>query len=147
MAVSNLRPCDEMTVDDFIESWQFLLHEIRTLGNRRIDERASDLLKGPLWEMWNRVFDELLNEELLAELHAIVEENFDPEMLCRVISAIGAWDPNGPFGGLGGEGDGKFYAAQQIKEDIERWLQTNMSPHMSELFKALNQLLCMMRCL
>lgn len=141
--------CEEITVDDFIESWRSFLDTLRDQGHRWIAERDGSLAED-LHRMWDRVLGELIRRA--AEIGPVIDPKRDREMLCRIIWGIGAWDPGGPFGGIGGGVPGTFVSARIIKEAIERWLGPRMSSDsryhpLLEHLRALNQLLCMLRCL
>lgn len=137
-------PCEEMTVDDFVDSWRSFLDTLRDLGHRWIAERDGPLAED-LHRMWERVLGELI--ERADEIGPVIDPDHDREMICQIIWGIGAGDPGGPNGGIGGGAPGAFVSARMIKEAIERWLGPRLSPGTNDLLKALNQLLCMLWCL
>lgn len=137
-------PCEEMTVENFVEAWTSFLGTLRDLGHQWIAERDG-VLAEDLHRMWDRVLGELI--ERADEIGNVIDPEHDREMICQVIWGIGGWDPDGPFGGIGGGVPGAFVVARMIKEAIERWLKQRLSPETNELLRALNQLLCMLRCL
>ncbi len=137
-------PCEEMKAEDFFESWTFFLRQLGSLGEDWIRDRGGILADG-LLSMWRHVIGGLL--ERSHEITDAANSDRENPMFCQIIWGIGAWDPTGPFGGIGGGVPGAFVSARMIKEAIERWLGQRLSPETNELLRALNQLLCMLRCL
>jgi len=144
MTLLPVKPCEEMTADDFALFWESFLKQLGNLGESWIRQHDS-LLADDLLGMWQRTLEGLLAR--LGEFREIARIAEGQEMLCQIIWSIGAWDPSGPFGGIGGGMPGAFVSARMIKEAMERWLAPRLSEETRALLKALNQLLCMMRCL
>lgn len=138
------KPCQEMTAEDFMTSWSSFLERLHDFGANWIRERGGILTDG-LLGMWDQVLGGLLSR--LGEFWEIIQTVEDREALCQIVWGIGAWDPTGPFGGIGGGVPGTFVSARMIKEAVERWLAPRLSQETRDLLRALNQLLCMLRCL
>lgn len=132
-----------MTPEDLVRFWEFFLHSLRMSGEQWITDRDG-ILAGPVLGMWEEILARLL--ERSGELGEVAGAE-DQQMLCQIVWGIGAWDPDGPYGGIGGGVPGTFVSARMIKEAVERWLAPRLSQETRDLLKALNQLLCMLRCL
>lgn len=138
------KPCEEMSAGDFFESWRFFLQQLGGLGEDWIKGRGG-LLADRLLDLWRDVIGRLL--ERSHEITDAANSDRENPLFCQIIWGIGAWDPTGPFGGIGGGVPGVFVPARLIKEALERWLGPRLSAETNDLLRALNQLLCMLRCL
>ena len=137
-------PCAEMEAEDFFKSWTSFLEQLNRFGKDWIKNRGGILADG-LLSRWRHVIEGLL--ERSHEIRDAANSDRENPMFCQIIWGIGGWDPTGPFEGIGGGVPGAFVLARMIKEAIERWLGPRLLPETNELLKALNQLLCMLRCM
>lgn len=135
-------PCEDMEVKDFVLAWKTFLERLRDSGTVWIIVRAAaPILSEPLGFMWAQVLDKLIHLADSEEFREAINLDQDREQLCRVINRINLWYQTG------GDDQLAFSAATDGKETLERWLGPRLSFNTNNLLKALNQLLCMLRCL
>ena len=95
--------------------------------------------------MWRHVIGGLL--ERSHEITDAANSDRENPMLCQIIWGIAPGIQPAPSEVSGAECRAHSCQRGMIKEAIERWLGQRLSPETNELLRALNQLLCMLRCL